>query len=106
MRCVESTGLASGWLIDAVDVPKNKSFVVQLPDKVSLTSLGSQYAAWSSVVASTLEALRSHPLHSMTDLSSVALEEVMVRLQNNEQCVGKPIFTSMANVHSDLYWQL
>lgn len=61
-----------------------------------------------SAVDKTKAMLRSHPLKQLKKsyLESAPLEEVMKYLQDQPQCGGKPIFTSMANVGSDLYWQM
>jgi hypothetical protein len=54
------------------------------------------------------EVLLNHPLHklSATEKATLALEDQMVYLHSQPECQGLPIFTSMANVFSDLYWQL
>lgn len=56
----------------------------------------------------TKAVLRSHPLTELNAsyLDTAPLEEIMEFLHKKPQCEGKPIFTSMANVGSDLYWQM
>jgi hypothetical protein len=57
----------------------------------------------------TRTVLNQHPLRqlSLELLDALPMDEVMVYLSNKTQCLGKPIFTSMANVRgSDLYWQM
>jgi len=52
--------------------------------------------------------LAGHPFHSLSPAqrSSMSLEDHFVYLQKQDVCKNVPIFTSMANVFSDLYWQL
>lgn len=45
-------------------------------------------------------------LPSNKTVNSYKLEEIMYLLQSQKQCTNKPIFTSMAQVGTDLYWQL
>lgn len=52
--------------------------------------------------------LDQHPFHSLSPAqrSQMSLEDHFVYLSNQSVCNDTPIFTSMANVFSDLYWQL
>jgi len=52
--------------------------------------------------------LNQHPFHSLSlvQRSQMSLEDHFVYLRNQTVCKDTPIFTSMANVFSDLYWQL
>ena len=52
--------------------------------------------------------LDQHPFHSLSpdQRSHMSLEDHFVYLRNQSVCKDTPIFTSMANVFSDLYWQL
>lgn len=52
--------------------------------------------------------LLSHPLHRLSshERSKMSLEDHFLYLQNQTECKSIPIFTSMANVFSELYWQL
>jgi hypothetical protein len=54
------------------------------------------------------EVLNRHPLNVLPseELERKSLHEVMEYLSESTQCKLKPIFTSMASVGSDLYWQL
>jgi len=53
-------------------------------------------------------ALRSHPLTRLQkgDLMAMTLEDQLLYMQTQPECKHVPIFTSMANVFSNLYWQL
>ena len=54
--------------------------------------------------------LRLHPfallLQSQSSPQHPPLEDVLWHMHNHTSCLGKPIFTTMANVGSSLYWQL
>jgi hypothetical protein len=51
--------------------------------------------------------LRSHPIHHIdSSLLNSPLEDIIYWLKNLQQCQNLPVFASMANVGSDLYWQL
>lgn len=56
------------------------------------------------------EKLRNSPYHgymqSHKDKPGPSLEDVLVYLHEHAACRDKPIFSTMANVGSDLYWQL
>lgn len=54
------------------------------------------------------DTLAQHPFNrlSAAQRSSFALEDHLEYLQKQPECAGKPLFTSMANVFSALYWQL
>jgi len=56
------------------------------------------------------EKLGKNPLHAFLASSPKAsyppLEDVLYFLHNRPECKNKPIFTTMANVGSPLYWQL
>ena len=67
------------------------------------------YAPVPVALIEARKVLDKHPLYRLTldrPLESYTLEDVMLYLQNQPQCKNKPIFTSMAQVGSDLYWQL
>ena len=53
------------------------------------------------------ERLRNCPYHEyIKSHINEPLEEVLVYLHSRPECRDKPIFTSMANVGSEMYWQL
>jgi hypothetical protein len=60
------------------------------------------------VVLKVQQTLANHPFHRLTpeQRNSFALEDYLHYLHQQPECKDKPIFTSMANVFSDLYWQL
>ena len=62
----------------------------------------------NSAMEGTVNALRHHPLFKLgaVERESMKLEEIIEHLHNQESCKDLPIFVSMANVPSDLYWQL
>jgi hypothetical protein len=53
-------------------------------------------------------ALKMHPIHRLSaeNRSHMTLEDHFVYLRDQRECEKIPIFTSMANVFSDMYWQL
>ena len=55
-------------------------------------------------------ALQRHPFNRLTDQQrqDFRMEDYIEFVQNSSECRGrgKPVFTSMANVFSDLYWQM
>jgi hypothetical protein len=55
-----------------------------------------------------MQALQSHPLTRLkkTDRRAMSLEDQLLYMHSQSECEHVPIFTSMANVFSDLYWQL
>eukprot|EP01038_Epipyxis_sp_PR26KG_P005872 gene5872-8097_t len=59
-------------------------------------------------VQQSLSVLLNHPYHKLSqeELNKFRLEDALHYLHSQLRCSGKPIFTSMANVFSDLYWQL
>lgn len=65
-------------------------------------------SAYSSVADDVDTVLRNHPIHRLTrkQRRDMSLEEHFVYLKSQSQCKSIPIFTSMANVFSDMYWQL
>ena len=53
--------------------------------------------------------LDSHPFNHLPanqTIGDLSLQEAMLYLSKQPQCKEKPIFTSMAQVGTDLYWQL
>lgn len=77
------------------------------PTSTSVKSI-SQVAVVGSSAAQVKRMLTGHPFHSLSPAqrSSMSLEDHFVYLQKQAVCKDVPIFTSMANVFSDLYWQL
>ena len=55
-----------------------------------------------------MQALQSHPLTRLqkADRRAMSLEDQLLYMHSQSECEHVPIFTSMANVFSDLYWQL
>ena len=54
-----------------------------------------------------LRALAAHPIsRKEVNTQNPALEEVLQELQSQEMCASLPLFVSMANVGSPLYWQM
>lgn len=55
-----------------------------------------------------IQALQSHPLTRLQkgDRRAMSLEDQLLYMHSQPECKHVPIFTSMANVFSDLYWQL
>ena len=67
------------------------------------------HTIYSSTIADDVDSvLRNHPIHSLTSQqrAGMSMEDHFVYLKNQSQCRHVPIFTSMANVFSDMYWQL
>jgi hypothetical protein len=64
--------------------------------------------AQMAVLNDVRRTLNSHPLHKYpTDLSKKpTLEDFLLYLSKQPECINTPIFTSMANVFSELYWQM
>ena len=91
------------------DVSSGKSVVGSTK---SLRRSWSQHFDTSTVPLAYLRTravLNQHPLRRLSPglLETLPMDEVMVYLSNKTQCLGRPIFTSMANVRgSDLYWQM
>ena len=81
----------------------NRTHLIELPtrstDKLKLSE---------PMVLTAVQALAQHPLHllSPADRATMSLADHFVYLQRQAVCKNIPIFTSMANVFSDLYWQL
>lgn len=51
--------------------------------------------------------LNEHPLIKNRELfASYTLEETLKYMSLQPFCLDKPIFTSMGNIYSDLYWQM
>jgi hypothetical protein len=61
-----------------------------------------------SVADQVALALKRHPIHRLSaqNRSHMTLEDHFVYLRDQRECEKVPIFTSMANVFSDMYWQL
>jgi hypothetical protein len=53
-------------------------------------------------------ALKSHPFTKLSaeQTNSFLLEDYFVYLSSQSECQGLPVITSMANIFSELYWQL
>ncbi|RYG94337.1 hypothetical protein EON65_57650, partial [archaeon] len=59
--------------------------------------------------ANTLKStLQSHPLHTLspTQRSNLSISDYFHFVSQSPSCKDLPVFTSMANVYSELYWQL
>lgn len=65
-------------------------------------------AAHSKVSSEVVQQLINHPIHllSVDQRRNMSLEDHFVYLSEQSECENVPIFTSMANVFSDMYWQL
>lgn len=72
------------------------------------TSSRTEQYADHSVATQVHTALLQHPLHSLSAKAraKMSLEDHFVFMHEQPECQHVPIFTSMANVFSDLYWQL
>lgn len=83
----------------------NTTIHLAVSEKASHFSSGNEQ--WS-VIKGIEEALRSHPFHQLSEeqLNTFAMEDYFVYLSQQPQCQDLPIFTSMANIFSELYWQL
>ena len=62
----------------------------------------------SNVIEGIENALKLHPFSSLTteQKNTFLLEDYFVYLSEQPLCKNLPIFTSMANIFSELYWQL
>ncbi len=61
-----------------------------------------------AVIKRIEDTLRSHPLShlSRNQTDHFLLEDYFVYLSSQPQCRNLPVITSMANIFSELYWQL
>jgi hypothetical protein len=66
------------------------------------------YSQQASVIEEIENTLKSHPLSKLTaeQTNSFQLEDYFVYLSSQSECRGLPVITSMANIFSELYWQL
>lgn len=64
--------------------------------------------AQQKVIDHVVEQLEGHPLHRFTNNndSKFGIEDYLYYLSRQPECKGIPIFVSMANVFSELYWQM
>jgi hypothetical protein len=83
----------------------NKSFF----EAAARTSSGTKIKTLPTAFIAARRILDKHPFNRLPDnmtLDKMALEEAMFYLFHQPQCKEVPIFTSMAQVGNDLYWQL
>lgn len=63
-----------------------------------------------SVFDKVRQILANHPIHrlkqSESSRNSPAFEDYFVHVKSHSSCANLPLFVSMANVFSDLYWQM
>lgn len=63
-----------------------------------------------SVLDKVRHILANHPIHQLkqseTSSSPPAFEDYFVHVKSHSSCANLPLFVSMANVFSDLYWQM
>lgn len=69
---------------------------LQAPQVVSLEEIQARLLRHPFALLLQSQASPKHP----------PLEDVLWHMHNHTSCLGKPIFTTMANVGSSLYWQL
>jgi hypothetical protein len=87
---------------------ESKALVVSIPT-LSPTRRPSVSPPKSFTIADQVAlALKKHPIHRLSaeNRSHMTLEDHFVYLRDQRECEKIPIFTSMANVFSDMYWQL
>ena len=62
----------------------------------------------NSLLSSAVAALKQHPLFNLDQSVKLPLEDVLQRISDDAACRANntPIFITMANVKSHLYWQL
>jgi hypothetical protein len=60
------------------------------------------------VIEKIQKTLKMHPLRQLSEeqISTFRMEDYFVYLSEQSICKDLPIFTSMANIFSELYWQL
>ena len=106
----------------AINLSKSSTIITSLNSKAIISSDGDQdpsgifsstseryYAPVPLALIEARKVLDNHPLNKLISnrsLESYSLEDAMFYLYSQPQCKNKPIFTSMAQVGSDLYWQL
>jgi hypothetical protein len=61
-----------------------------------------------NVIEKIQKTLKMHPLRQLSEeqISTFKMEDYFVYLSEQSICKDLPIFTSMANIFSELYWQL
>jgi cytoskeletal protein RodZ len=63
--------------------------------------------AQQKVIRNVVQQLQSHPLHRFhTNNTNHGIEDYLLFLSRQSECKDIPIFVSMANVFSELYWQM
>lgn len=63
---------------------------------------------YTQEILASIAMLKQHPLHrpEAKHLQSKPLDVVMKYVFKQSTCEGRPLFTTMANVMSELYWQM
>lgn len=63
--------------------------------------------AQQNVIQHVVQQLLDHPIHAFVkEHGSDSIEDILLHISRQPQCEGIPIFVSMANVFSELYWQM
>ncbi len=100
----ETSSPSSTLRLRATDAPTTHPTKQRIAPEA--TSLTEKHLSSSGLAVKSI--LDQHPFHSLSQAqrSQMSLEDHFVYLRNQTVCKDTPIFTSMANVFSDLYWQL
>ena len=71
------------------------------------SSLDRLKQAQQNVIHHVVQQLLDHPIHAFVkEHGSDSIEDILLHISRQPQCEGIPIFVSMANVFSELYWQM
>ena len=80
----------------------------QISNSTGSWTMTADDASTNHTLMEVIQALQSHPLTRLqkSDRRAMSLEDQLLYMHSQPECKHVPIFTSMANVFSDLYWQL
>jgi len=104
MEGYASDGEVSKRLISKVT---SKDYL-NLTDFVSTVAGDTKISSNHTLLVEVMRILQAHPLARLQrdQRRTMSLEDQLLYMQGQPECKQVPIFTSMANVFSDLYWQL
>lgn len=84
---------------------ENITSVINESDQKTTEKSG-KLSQYEDTIRATNVQLTQHPLHFHNSSSKLSLDEVIVLIASSKDCSAKPVFISMGNVFSDLYWQM
>jgi hypothetical protein len=106
---IEHIGTHPGTPMSNLRVQSTQKPLLTQPSQASNhITMGYNTSSYINEILSYSEKFKLHPLHQPKgkDIISKPLHTVMEYIYQHESCRNKPLFSTMANVISDLYWQM